>query len=453
MRFVRTPRARTAFLVLVFSILLAGDAWRYTIGWAAFTVLALLLAAASVALLLSHRAKWRLGGLPYPLLAFLVLATASLLWSFYPGATALGLVATWVTVIVGVAVAVLFDWAQVLRGLGLALRLLLGLSLLFELYVSLIIRHPVLPLVASPGVDYANLPENVPPMLFWSRNELFEIFDGGKIQGVFGNSTLLSFVALIGIIVFFVQLADRTVSRGSGLLWLLLAFGELAASRSATNIIGFVVVAVVLAAVLVVRRAQSALARGVAYAGVVVVFGGAAALALVLRDQVLDLLGKTPDLTNRTEIWNSVIDLAQQRPVAGWGWVSYWVPWVAPFDTLAFNNGIRQLHAHNAWLDVWFQLGILGLIVFGALVLSTLVRSWAVAVDRPQALPGEPGRNTMLSALPLLVLVTLLVQSLAESRMLVEFGLAMLVIIAVKTKTGEPRPYVRGDGTRVAVDS
>ena len=121
----------------------------------------------------------------------------------------------------------------------------------------------------------------------------------------------------------------------------------------------------------------------------------------------------------------------------GWGWVSYWVPWVAPFDHLAENNGVRQLHAHDAWLDIWLQLGILGLVVMGALVLSTFARSWAYAVDRPQSLPGKPGALTAATLLPLLVLVALLVQSVAESRLLVEYGMFLLALVAVKTKLSD----------------
>ena len=79
-----------------------------------------------------------------------------------------------------------------------------------------------------------------------------------------------------------------------------------------------------------------------------------------------------------------MIGLAQQRPVLGWGWVSYWPPWVPPFDDLISRNGVQVMHAHNAWLDVWLQLGIVGLIVVGALVLSTFVRAWLFAVDPPQ---------------------------------------------------------------------
>jgi len=74
-------------------------------------------------------------------------------------------------------------------------------------------------------------------------------------------------------------------------------------------------------------------------------------------------------------------------------------------------------------------------VVFGALVLATLVRSWLIAVDRVVTSPRDPGSHIWLSLLPLLVLTAQLVQSIAESRILLEGGLMLLVIWAVKTKT------------------
>ena len=437
MRVIGSPRTLTVFLVLTLFTLLAGDAWRYTVGWTGFAIVAGLLAVASIVILAVQRALWNFGGLPYPLIAFLALAVFSLVWSFYPGATALGLAATWCTVIGGVAVAVTFSWAEILRGLGLALRFVLGMSLLFEFVVAAFIRRPVLPPVPEPGIDYANLPDPIPPMLYWSRNEFFRVFDDGKIQGIVGNSTLLSFVALLGIIVFGIQLAGGHVPKRWGFFWVSIAFVNLAFSRSATNLIGLVAVIAVVAAVLLVRRAQSPQAIATTYIGIIAVAAASVVGALAFRVQLLGILGKSPDLTNRTQIWHDVSELAQQRPVFGWGWVSYWVPWVKPFDTLAENNGIRQLHAHNAWIDVWFQLGIVGLVVFGALVVSTLSRSWLFAVDRAQVSPGKPGTHTASSLLPLLLLVALIVQSFAESRLLVEFGLFTLALLAVKTKRPE----------------
>ena len=431
MRLIENRRARAVYLVVVLFTLLAGDAWRYTIGWLGWGIVVGLMAVASVALLVVQRAKWRLNGLPYPLLAFLVLSALSIAWSFYPGASALGVASTWFTVAGAIAVAITYTWAEILLGLGRALRIVLGGSLVFELVVATIIRQPVLPPVAQPGIDYSNLPDKIPLMLYWSRDQLF---DDGKIQGLVGNSALLSFAALLGIIVFGIQLFDRTYRRRWSILWLAVAVLCFALTRAATNIIGLAVVLAVVVAVLLVRRAAGGRARAATYAGIIVVGAGALSTALVFFPQLLALLGKSSDLTNRGEIWAAVINLAQQRPVFGWGWVSYWVPWAAPFDHLAENNGVRQLHAHDAWLDIWLQLGIIGLVVVGALVLSTLARSWAFAIDRPQSLPGRPGALTSATLLPLLVVVALLVQSVAESRMLVEYGMFLLALMAVKTK-------------------
>jgi O-antigen ligase len=215
-----------------------------------------------------------------------------------------------------------------------------------------------------------------------------------------------------------------------------IAAGTLILTRSATVTIALVGVIIVAVAVLLVRRATSPRARAFTYAGLISVVLAGATLAVVLRGPLLAALGKSADFTGRFGIWAKVIDLAQQRPALGWGWVSYWVPWVAPFDNLAFRNGVRQLQAHNAWLDVWLQLGVVGLVVFAALVFSTLARSWSFAVDRPQ-LSRSAGKSTAESLLPLLLLAALLIQSIAESRLLVEFGMFFLILIAVKTKLGE----------------
>ena len=118
--------------------------------------------------------------------------------------------------------------------------------------------------------------------------------------------------------------------------------------------------------------------------------------------------------------------------------MSYWAPWVEPFTGLAFEGGVNQYQAHNAWLDLWLQLGIVGVVVFAALMVSSVVRAWFFATDRPQFAPGKPQPYSAISALPLLVLTALAVQSLVESRLIIEYGILLLVIVAVKTKRGDP---------------
>lgn len=433
MRALVSPSVRSTYLVVAFVTILAGDVWRYSTGWVGFGIVVALLAAYAVMLLVHHRDRWSPTALPIGLSVFLALVTLSLLWSQYRDATALGILATWLPVVAGVAIAVSYDWPAIVRGLGTALRLLIGSSLVFEAVVAFVVRAPVLPLVPQPGIDYDTY-DRIPLMLFWSRAELLEVADDGRIQGVVGNSSLLAFLALLGLIVFAVELLQsrrvgRTVfDRGRDtrlILWIVAAVATLLFTRSATITISVVLLALLVGAALVVRHARR---RALAY-GVV---GGLAAAGLVVavvgRATWLELLGKSDTLTGRVGIWADVTALAQQRPVAGWGWVGYWAPWTEPFASLHFRNGVRQLHAHNAWLDVWLQLGVIGLLVVGFLVLGTLARSWFLAVDPPVGT-----RRDATHWLPLLIMAALVIQSLAESRLIVEYGLLLTALIAVKT--------------------
>lgn len=425
---LRSARFRTAFATVSLFTVLAGDAWRYTLSWWGFGVIAVLITVAAAALLYVERDRWTLGGMPYPLVVFLALATVSIAWSAYPGDSAIGVVTTWMTVTTGAALAVAFTWRQLLRSLGHALRAILGLSIVFELVVAWFIQRPVLPL----WVDY---PEGeLPKLLYWSRNALF---DDGKIQGIVGNSSVLAMIALLGLIVFSLQLALRTFSRLWSWVWIVVAAGVVVLTRSATIAIALVVLGAVLIVVWRMRRARTPRRRTAVYAVATGAFALALTGAIVFREQLLEALGKDTDLTGRLEIWDAVWGLIVERPWFGWGWVSYWTPWSEPLGTLVKQADVWQLHAHNAWLDVWMQLGIVGLIVFVGFAGAALVKAWQHAVDRPQFEPDHPERFTAITLLPLLLMVALLVQSLAESRLLVEYGLVLLTIVAIKTKRRE----------------
>lgn len=424
---------------LTFFTLFAGDFWRDLIGWAAYLVLAAVLAIANVVWIAVAKPRLVFRKWPKMLLLFVALAIASIAWARYtavsgPGGhvdVLLGALALVAAGAGGLAPALILDQRQLLGVLSSALRWVLGLSLVFELVVALFVRHPILPLVRVAGVDYSG---QLPAAFYWSRDLLFH---GGQIQGIVGNADLLAMCALIGLIVFAIQRADRISRPFWGWFWIVIAAIELALTRSATVLVATVATAVVLGFALW-ARALGQRGRGPLYLSggllVVVVVGG----VLTLWHEFTALFGKSPTLTGRTVIWDAVVPLAQQHSAFGWGWLGYWVPWAEPFDGLAVRHGVEYLQAHNAWLDVWLQLGIVGVVVFGCLVVTTLGRSWFLAVDRPMT--GARSRNpyTAVALLPLLVLSAQLVQSLAESRMLIESGWALLVVWSVTTKASRP---------------
>lgn len=439
----KTRLGVSAYAIVVFVFTLGSNGVRNVLGWPGFIIAAVAIAAIGAVMffkLKPERFRWY--RLPAPIYLFLILAMLSIIWSQYTLESLLGTVAQLLTTFVAVTLAFVLTWHEVLRTLGTALRYVIGLSFVFELVVSLFVREPLLPwwieLTAAQE-------EKTPKLLYWSRDLLF---DGGPIQGLVGSSTLFGFIGLIGLIIFAIQLRAKLVTRFAGWFWVLMAVATLVLTRSATVTVALAAVVVALVFALWARRTGPERRVPVYITGAAVL----AALTVVgafARDWLFGLLGKSSDLTGRVDTWEAVVALAQQRPWFGWGWISYWAPWVEPFESLDVQGGIQVMSAHNAWLDVWLQLGIVGLLIFAPLVALTLWRVWFRAVDQPRRGFGPPLPYATSALWPFLLMVALVVQSLAESRMLIESGWLLLILLAAKSRFDFELPSLDAEPQRV----
>ncbi|GAA1943372.1 O-antigen ligase family protein [Agromyces allii] len=436
MSLARRPALAGAYATFVLFTAFAGQFWRNLLGWWGFGAAVAIVVVGGILLIAHVRPRWIWRRTPKSTLAFLLLAVLSLAWSFYPGATALGLAILFVTTFAAVALVLCLPWSRIIASLASAIKWILALSITFELWVAVFVREPLLPNFP----DFEVTGEKLPMAFYWSRGLLLH---GGPIEGIVASRNLLGMVSLLGLIVFGCLLAAGSMRRAPGISWLVVSGLVFALTRSSTIILVAALVAVVLVFAMWTRRVGAGHRRKVYWTAAGVV-AASVALLLVSWNLLLQLFGKGEDLTGRTDIWASVIDLAQQRPIAGWGYVGYWVPWVEPFKELAVRKGVTYLQAHNAWLDIWMQLGVLGLIAFVAIVIGALWRSWFLAVDQPRDAAGRPLPYSAASLLPLLVLFALLGQSLAESRLLIEIGWLLLIAIAWATKrrqwTNDPLP-------------
>ena len=83
-------------------------------------------------------------------------------------------------------------------------------------------------------------------------------------------------------------------------------------------------------------------------------------------DGVLGVLGRDTNLTGRTELWPLVIEAIAQRPLLGWG---YRAAWQANDDsTILIETGWGASSAHNAFLEIILQLGLVGAAVMLAII-------------------------------------------------------------------------------------
>ncbi|WP_353809265.1 O-antigen ligase family protein [Agromyces sp. SYSU T00194] len=431
------PWLRTAvrwFATLAWFTAFAGQFWRNLLGWWGFGIVAGAVIAGAVVLLVVVRPTWNWRLVPKTVLAFVGFAALSIAWSAYPWTTVLMVVILAGTTVAGIALGLCLTWAEFLRTLADALRWILVLSLLFELWVAIFAGGPVLPNF----VDYGGA--DVPAAFYWSRDLLFA---GGPIEGIVANRNLLGMVALLALVLFGIQARTMGYRRDRAIGWIVLAVVVLALTRSATVLLAAAVVAAALGFAVWARR-RSPDGRLPVYLTAAGSLAAAVALVIAAWGPLLELLGRSDDATGRLDIWASVRGLIAERPVLGWGWTGYWAPWTPPYDGLAVRNGVEYLQAHDAWLDVWMQLGILGLVLFALLVLGVLLRSWFVAVDRPRVDFGTGTHFRASALMPLLLVAALVAQSIGESRILIEGGWMLLVAIAFLTKrhrfAGEPMP-------------
>lgn len=425
------PRERTSHILLrgwciaLLVITLSGTALPLAVGIEAAAAIGIVSFLVSVILWAAVRPRVQWRRLPWYALAYLVWAVASLLWTHWQGATLATASLLIVTTVGALFVGAVLTWREIVRTLASALKWMLSLSILFELWVSLVWGGPILPHFVRPTEQVED------PIVLWSRDNLF---DGGRIQGVFGNANALAYVALLAIIVFAIRIASRAPRRPALVLWTLLALYLFVRAGSATATVSAVAVVVVLVTVLVMRTTSRAGERTRYYLVYGVVALGGLIAAWVLRDRVFTALGRSSDLTGRESIWEQVIERAVQHPVIGWGFSTPWIPSEPLFDRWIIDHGQTVMQAHNMWIDVFFQLGAVGVVLIAAAYVAFIWRSWFFAVDRPRWDLVADRPYTAVSLLPTLTVTVLLVQGLAESTPLLNWGWFLLILFAFKIK-------------------
>ena len=74
---------------------------------------------------------------------------------------------------------------------------------------------------------------------------------------------------------------------------------------------------------------------------------------------IIETSGRDSTLTGRTDLWNDVFDIANRHPIFGVGYGSFWIGDKA--NNLWERHIWKPSSAHNGYLDVYVELGVVGL--------------------------------------------------------------------------------------------
>jgi len=157
---------------------------------------------------------------------------------------------------------------------------------------------------------------------------------------------------------------------------------------------------------------------------VILVGGGVAILSVSNAEAILGAFGRDLTLTGRTDLWATVLDKIWERPWLGYGYAGFWQGWRGESADIWSVLNWQPPHSHNGLLDLWLDLGLLGVTAF---LLSFIMVCF-------QAVTWVRLTKTTEELWPLVYLTFLLLVNITETSLLTNNSL-WLLYVAVSLST------------------
>ena len=103
-----------------------------------------------------------------------------------------------------------------------------------------------------------------------------------------------------------------------------------------------------------------------------------------VKDILISVLGRRPDLTNRVPLWNNLLSMAE-NPIIGTGFMSFWSG--ERLNLIFEKIGSEGVQAHNGYLEQYLNLGYIGVMFIIGMIISGLRKvSKCLNQDYPSAM-------------------------------------------------------------------
>jgi exopolysaccharide production protein ExoQ len=137
--------------------------------------------------------------------------------------------------------------------------------------------------------------------------------------------------------------------------------------------------------------------------------------------RITGLMGKDPMLTGRVPLWILATAMALQKPWFGYGFEAFWLPRTMYVRRIWQILAWMPPHAHNGALELWLELGLVGVGLFFLGFGYYLLRS--IKFIRLHSGPA--------AAWPLVFLLLLFITNLTETHFLVPNNLFFILYVGI----------------------
>jgi exopolysaccharide production protein ExoQ len=147
--------------------------------------------------------------------------------------------------------------------------------------------------------------------------------------------------------------------------------------------------------------------------------------ALNLQNLLFKSVGKDSTLTGRTVLWDHGIKAGWESPIIGHGFSAFWVRGNPLAEHLWFDFGISTrmgFHFHNLFVELFVELGIVGLIIMLSLMIVTFCKSLMLTLRHGMVLEY---------VFPLSISVMFMIRSLVELDIMGAFSIGTILFFSI----------------------
>lgn len=189
-------------------------------------------------------------------------------------------------------------------------------------------------------------------------------------KNLLGHTSLMIFT--LGI--YFVRESKNKFSKYNSLILILFSIIVTILSGSSTNIIGLILVSLILL-ITNIDEYFSPLGVGRLFSNLIIItiiLGSI--ITSIYSEEILSfiprLFGKDLSFTGRDLIWAYIWTEIQKKFWLGYGYGSYWIMGTSVIDLFQGAVGWRVNEAHNGFLEIMLQTGMIGFVLFVSVIVS-----------------------------------------------------------------------------------
>lgn len=167
------------------------------------------------------------------------------------------------------------------------------------------------------------------------------------------------------------------------------------------------------------------------YLALAIISGVLVSSFLFSPNTFFDLIGRNPDFTGRTSIWESSWESAQAKLIIGngWGTDTIWFLDTYISDKVNDSAGFDVSHSHQSGIELILQSGIIGLVIFLGILVTTAI----LAVVKLRESQGQDSWTNSMYVIS--VLSALAVMGMLEIPLVEERGMFLIFAFATYAAT------------------